>query len=72
MTRIEQIKRQGEIDALKRTIDGNIFELSHVFSSYKDNKHFTRLGECIAECEAILSDTRMVLTALQQVEPKNK
>jgi len=70
---IEKIKRDGEIEALRRKIDYLHFNLTNInWDNIKRNGKFMRLGEAIDNAEIMLKQMREILISLQEMEPENK
>lgn len=70
---IEKIKLRGEIEALKATISDCRHRLQNkLFEGYMSDGIFVSLGDDIQEAISILADMKMLLNALQEIEPENK
>lgn len=69
---IEQIKINGQINALKKHIDHLQWKLTKIWECTKENGHFTRLGDAMNSAEDILADMGVALRALKELEPENR
>lgn len=70
---IELIKRNGQIEALKKHIDNLIWRLKQgTFDNITNGNTYTRLWEAIVQAEALLSDIQEAFDALQELDPGHK
>lgn len=70
---IDKIKLRGEIQELKVTIMDCRHRLQNrLFEDYMSDGIFFSLGDEIQEAISILADMKMLLNALQEIEPENK
>lgn len=69
---IECIKQQGAINALRKRIDFLIHQLAaNNWRDIESNSHYFRLSEAITDGERILLEIRVMLVALQELDPDN-
>jgi hypothetical protein len=74
MIDVEQIKKDGMIQALKDRITSLKFSIvgGPLWASYIENGYFCKLEESIRYNREILDEMEEVFNALREIEPENK
>lgn len=72
MTLIEKVKRNGEIAGLKSHIEGLQWEFDRLWEGTVTKDHYSKLGQAITDGESILKSMRDALSALQELDRRNK
>jgi len=72
-TKIEQIKRDGEINALKHHINSLHYKITKgdIWDEIQSEDIYVRLRESIKDAEDILCEMLTALDALKELEPAN-
>jgi hypothetical protein len=72
MIPIDQIKRAGEVRALKDAIEGCIKELMNNWEGMYQDRKFKNLDDKMHKAGIILANMRDLFEALKELEPSNK
>ena len=71
--RLKNVRRKGEINALKNYIDNSIFIITtETFNNIKNSYNYTRLKKAVEENKYNLKKIELALAELQTIESVNK